>query len=38
MKRYEIVKKIMEEKGLKMIEASLYVKANNLYKPKSKTK
>ena len=38
MKRYEIVKKIMEEKGLKMVEASKYVKANNLYTPKSKTK
>lgn len=37
MKRGDIVKKIMEEKGLKMIEASLYVKANNLYKPKPKT-
>ena len=38
MKRYEIVKKIMKEKGLEMIGASLYVKANNLYKPKPKTK
>lgn len=30
-KRAEIVKKVMREKGLKMIEASKYVKANNLY-------
>jgi hypothetical protein len=30
-KRAEIVKKIMKEKGLKMIEASKYVKDNNLY-------
>jgi len=30
-KRAEIVKKIMKEKGLKMIEASKYVKANGLY-------
>ena len=30
-KRAEIVKRIMKEKGLKMIEASKYVKANNLY-------
>jgi hypothetical protein len=30
-KRAEIVKKIMKEKGLKMIEASKYVKENNLY-------
>jgi hypothetical protein len=30
-KRAEIVKKIMREKGMKMIEASKYVKANNLY-------
>jgi hypothetical protein len=30
-KRAEIVKKVMKEKGLKMIEASKYVKANNLY-------
>jgi hypothetical protein len=36
MKRAEIVKKVMMEKGLKMIEASKYVKANNLYTPKSK--
>lgn len=31
-----LVKKIMKEKGLKMIEASKYVKANNLYTAKSK--
>lgn len=30
-KRAEIVRKIMKEKGLKMIEASKYVKENNLY-------
>jgi hypothetical protein len=30
-KRIEIVKNIMKEKGLSMIEASKYVKANNLY-------
>jgi hypothetical protein len=30
-KRAEVVKKIMKEKGLKMIEASKYVKENNLY-------
>ena len=30
-KRAEIVKKVMREKGLKLIEASKYVKANNLY-------
>jgi hypothetical protein len=30
-KRAEIVKKVMAEKGLKMIEASKYVKANGLY-------
>jgi len=30
-KRAEIVKKVMAEKGLKMIEASKYVKAHNLY-------
>jgi hypothetical protein len=33
-----LVKKIMKEKGLKMIEASKYVKANNLYTPKNKSK
>ena len=35
--RKEIVKKIMAEKGIGMIEASKYVKANNLYQPKPKT-
>ena len=30
-KRADIVKKVMAEKGLKMIEASKYVKAHNLY-------
>jgi hypothetical protein len=30
-KRAEIVRKIMKEKGLKMIDASKYVKAHNLY-------
>ena len=30
-KRAEIVKKVMKEKGLKMIDASKYVKANGLY-------
>lgn len=38
MKRYEIVKKVMKDNNLKMIEASKYVKANNLYTPESKTK
>ena len=37
MKRSDIVKIIMKEKGLKMIEASKYVKANNHYTPKTKT-
>lgn len=32
-KRNEIVKKVMREKGLSMIEASSYVKEHNLYKP-----
>jgi hypothetical protein len=32
-KRAEIVKKVMAEKGLKMIEASKYVKQHGLYKP-----
>lgn len=36
--RGDIVKQVMKEKGLKMIEASKYVKANNLYIPKSKSK
>jgi coproporphyrinogen III oxidase-like Fe-S oxidoreductase len=31
-KRAEIVKKVMAEKGMKMIEASKYVKEHNLYK------
>jgi hypothetical protein len=30
-KRNEIVRKVMAEKGMKMIEASKYVKANGLY-------
>jgi hypothetical protein len=30
-KRAEIVKKIMKEKNMSMIEASKYVKQNNLY-------
>jgi hypothetical protein len=30
-KRAALVKKIMNEKGMKMIEASKYIKANNLY-------
>jgi hypothetical protein len=37
MKRSDIVKNIMKEKNLSMIEASKYVKANNLYTPKTKT-
>lgn len=36
MTRAEIVKRVMKERGLKMIEASKYVKANNLYTPKAK--
>lgn len=32
-RRAGIVKKVMKEKGLKLIEASKYVKANGLYKP-----
>jgi hypothetical protein len=35
--RKEIVKKIMAEKGLSLIEASKYVKANGLYVAKPKT-
>ena len=31
-KRAEIVKKVMKEKGLNLIDASKYVKAHNLYK------
>lgn len=38
MKRSEIVKMVMKDKNLKMIEASKYVKANNLYTPEPKTK
>ena len=30
-KRAEIVKQVMKDKGLKMIEASQYVKKHNLY-------
>jgi len=30
-KRAEIVKKVMAEKGMKMIDASRYVKENKLY-------
>ena len=30
-KRAEIVKRVMKEKGLKMIEASKYVKEHHLY-------
>ncbi len=30
-KRAEVVKRVMKEKGMKMIEASKYVKDNNLY-------
>jgi hypothetical protein len=30
-KRAEVVKRVMAEKGLSMIEASKFVKANNLY-------
>ena len=36
VKRADIVKKIMAEKGLKLIEASKYVKEHNLYTPKEK--
>jgi len=36
--RKEIVKKIMAEKGLSLIEASKYVKANGLYVAKGKSK
>jgi hypothetical protein len=32
-KRAEIVKKVMQEKGMKLIEASKYVKEHGLYKP-----
>ena len=36
VKRADIVKKIMHEKGLKLIEASKFVKEHNLYTPKEK--
>jgi Tfp pilus assembly major pilin PilA len=36
--RKEIVKRVMAEKGIGLIEASKYVKANNLYQPKPKGK
>ena len=36
VKRSDIVKKVMAEKGLKLIEASKYVKEHNLYTPKEK--
>lgn len=36
--RGDLVKKVMKEQGLKMIEASKYIKANNLYTPKAKSK
>jgi hypothetical protein len=36
VKRVDIVKKIMHEKGLKLIEASKFVKEHNLYTPKEK--
>lgn len=36
--RGDLVKKIMKEKGMKMVDASKYVKENNLYTPKSKSK
>jgi hypothetical protein len=32
-KRAEVVRKVMAEKGMKMIEASKYVKEHGLYKP-----
>jgi hypothetical protein len=35
--RKEIVKRVMAEKNMSLIEASKYVKANNLYQPKPKT-
>jgi hypothetical protein len=34
--RAQIVKKVMAEKNMSLIEASKYVKANNLYQPKPK--
>ena len=36
VKRSDIVKKVMAEKGLKLIEASKFVKEHNLYTPKEK--
>jgi len=36
VKRSDIVKKVMQEKGLKLIEASKFVKEHNLYTPKEK--
>lgn len=36
--RGDLIKKVMKEQGLKMIEASKYIKANNLYTPKPKAK
>jgi hypothetical protein len=36
--RAAIVKQIMQEKGLSLTEASKYVKAHNLYTPRSKLK
>ena len=32
-KRAEVVRKVMAEKGMKMVEASKYVKEHGLYKP-----
>jgi len=32
----QLVKDIMKKEGLKMIEASQYIKQNNLYTPKAK--
>ena len=36
VKRSDVIKKIMNEKGLKLIEASKFVKEHNLYTPKEK--
>ena len=36
MSRSQLVKDIMKKEGLKMIEASQYIKQNNLYTPKAK--
>ena len=38
VKRADVVKKIMAEKGMKLIDASKYVNENNLYTPKEKGK